>query len=179
MLHADAMPQIKPKRYYADVSQTHKDLTNNKYRNLRRPKKVTFFCNGDKFFKGKKFFITPHRYLSFQDLLGDLTGKLPTTASLPYGVRQIYTPSGGRRIRDIEHLQDGREYVCAGFESFKSMNYGISSLDPWSHGEYGLGSNYRDINCNNLMIENHFITRNIIVKGFISGDESRLKVEGL
>ena len=136
MLHADAMPQIKPKRYYADVSQTHKDLTSNKYRNLRRPKKVTFFCNGDKFFKGKLFFITPHRYLSFQDLLGDLTGKLPTTASLPYGVRQIYTPSGGRRIRDIEHLQDGKEYVCAGFESFKAMNYGTQSLDPWSHGQY-------------------------------------------
>ena len=135
MLHADAMPQIKQKRYFADMSQTHKDLTTEKYRNLRRPKKVTFFCNGDKFFKGKLLFITPHRYLSFQDLLGDLTGKLPTTSSLPYGVRQIYTPSGGRRIRDIEHLQDGKEYVCAGFESFKAMNYGTQALDPWSTGK--------------------------------------------
>ncbi|KAF6032494.1 DCLK3 [Bugula neritina] len=135
MLHADAMPQLRTKRLYrADVSQTHKDLTNDKYRDMRRPKKVTFFNNGDKFSKGKKLFITPHRYLSFQDLLGDLTNKLPSTSSLPYGVRQIYTPRGGRRIRDIEHLQDGQEYVCAGFESFKAMNYGTQALDPWSTG---------------------------------------------
>lgn len=129
------MPQLKTRRYYADVSQTHKDLTNEKYRNLRRPKKVTFFCNGDKFFKGKLLFITPHRYLSFQDLLGDLTNKLPNSSSLPYGVRQIYTPACGRRVRDIEHLQDGKEYVCAGFESFKALKYGTQALDPWSTGK--------------------------------------------
>jgi hypothetical protein len=137
MLHADAMPQLRTKRYFAgDVSSTHKDLTDNKYRNLRRPKKVTFFCNGDRYFKGKLLFITPHRYLSFQDLLGDLTGKLPNTSSLPYGVRQIYTPTGGHRIRDIEHLEDGKEYVCAGFETFKPINYGSSSLANWSTGMF-------------------------------------------
>lgn len=141
MLHTDAMPQLKPKRYYGgshatvDVSTTHKDLTEERYRNLRRPKKVTFFCNGDRYFKGKLLHITPHRYLSFHDLLGDLTGKLPSTTSLPYGVRQIYTPSGGRKIRDIEELQDGMEYVCAGFETFKSLRYGSQSLDPWSTGK--------------------------------------------
>ena len=39
-----------------------------------------------------------------------------TTVQLPYGVRQIFTPVGGRKIRDIDELQDGRHYVCGGFE---------------------------------------------------------------
>ena len=117
------------------VSQTHRDGTDEKYRDLRRPRKVQFYCNGDRYFKGKKLYITPHRYLTFNDLLNDLTGKLPANLHLPYGVRQIYSPVGGTRIRDIEHLGDGQTYVAAGFETFKAIKYGKSLVEPWSHGK--------------------------------------------
>ena len=118
------------------VSQAHRDVTDAKYRDLRRPRKIRFFCNGDRFFKGKRLYVTPHRYLTFNDLLNDLTGKLPGTVHLPYGVRQIYTPVGGRRVKEIEDLQDGQNYVCAGFETFRPIKYGSGEIQPWSIGKW-------------------------------------------
>ena len=119
------------------ISQAHRDITDDRYRDLRKPRKVKFYCNGDRYFKGKKIFVTPHRYLTFNDLLNDLTGKLPASVQLPYGVRQIFTPVGGRKVRDIDELQDGRHYVCGGFETFKPIPYGRESLEPWTSGENG------------------------------------------
>lgn len=116
------------------ISHSQRDPSDDRYRDLRRPRKVTFYCNGDRYFKGKRVYITPHRYLTFNDLLNDLTGKLPHSMQLPYGVRQIFSPVGGRRIRDIEELQDGQTYVCGGFEVFKSIKYGTNEIEPWSTG---------------------------------------------
>ncbi|XP_060603230.1 serine/threonine-protein kinase DCLK1-like isoform X3 [Ruditapes philippinarum] len=117
---------------FNSVSQAHRDVTDERYRDLRRPRKVRFYVNGNRFFKGKKLYITPHRYYNFNDLLNDLTGKLPSGSNLPYGVRQIFTPASGRRVCDIEDLQDGHAYVCAGFEGYKSIKYGKADLEPWS-----------------------------------------------
>ncbi|XP_052252518.1 serine/threonine-protein kinase DCLK1-like isoform X2 [Dreissena polymorpha] len=117
---------------FQTVSQAHRDVIDDRYRDLRRPRKVRFYVNGDRYFKGKKLYITPHRYFNFNDLLNDLTGKLPSNLSLPYGVRQIFTPSSGRRVVDIEDLQDGHAYVCAGFEGYKPIKYGKAELEPWS-----------------------------------------------
>ena len=103
-------------------------------RGMRRPRKVQVYCNGDRFFKGKVVNINPHRYRNFNDLLTDLTGKLPNSMHLSYGVRQIYTPITGRKVRDISQLRDGQDYVCAGFESFKPLNYGADVLNSWSIG---------------------------------------------
>ena len=124
----------RPTGNVPSISQSHRDVTDERYRDLRRPRKVKFFCNGDRYFKGKRIYITPHRYLTFNDLLNDLTGKLPSTVQLPYGVRAIYTPADGKRIKDIEELQDGSSYVCAGFENFKSLQYGKASMEPWTSG---------------------------------------------
>ena len=126
-------PQRKP--FHGGISQAHRDVTDDRYRDLRRPRKVRFYCNGDRFFKGKKIYVTPHRYLSFNDMLNDLTGKLPASVNLPYGVRQIFTMDGGHRIRDIEELQDEQSYVCAGFEGYRTMKYGSEAMEPWSNGE--------------------------------------------
>ena len=93
----------------------------------RRTKNILFFRNGDKFFKGKKVRVTPHRYLTFTELLNDLT----KSVSLPYGVRRIYTPTGDV-IENIDDLEDGKSYVCASFERFKQQNYGSTSLPDWS-----------------------------------------------
>lgn len=136
MLSAVQMTDTMSRRPYPNMnvsaSQTHKDVTDDRYRDLRRPRKVRFFVNGDRYFKGKKLYITPHRYFNFNDLLNDLTGKLPSNLSLPYGVRQIFTPVSGRRVTEIEDLSDGENYVCAGFEGFKTIKYGKAELEPWS-----------------------------------------------
>ena len=78
--------------------------------------------------KGKNVNVVAGRYTKFGDLLSDLTGRLPVAAMPSYGVRQIYTPTTGRRIRDVGQLKDGGSYVCAGFETFKPMNYGQSAV---------------------------------------------------
>ena len=74
--------------------------------------------------QGKNVSIVASRYTNFGDLLNELTSRLPNGVMLAYGVRQIYTPTTGRRIRDVGQLKDGASYVCAGFETFKPMNYG-------------------------------------------------------
>ncbi|XP_012935782.1 neuronal migration protein doublecortin, partial [Aplysia californica] len=112
--------------------QVQRDFADDRYRDLRRPRKLKFFVNGDRYFRGKKIYVTPNRYYNFNDLLNDLTGKLPSNLNLPYGVRQIFTPVSGRRIFDIEDLSDGETYVCAGFEGFKMIKYGRAELEPWS-----------------------------------------------
>ncbi|XP_055998357.1 serine/threonine-protein kinase DCLK2-like isoform X3 [Ostrea edulis] len=136
MLSTVQMTDTMSRRPYPNInvsaSQTHKDVTDDRYRDLRRPRKVRFYVNGDRYFKGKKLYITPHRYFNFNDLLNDLTGKLPSNLNLPYGVRQIFTPVSGRRVTEIEDLSDGENYVCAGFEGFKIIKYGKAELEPWS-----------------------------------------------
>ena len=40
------------------MSQTHRDITDDKYRDLRRPRRIGFYCNGDRYFKvGNSFII--------------------------------------------------------------------------------------------------------------------------
>ncbi|XP_069120082.1 serine/threonine-protein kinase DCLK3-like isoform X2 [Argopecten irradians] len=116
------------------ISQSHRDIIDDKRKDLRRARKVLFFVNGDRFFKGKKMFITPHRYYSFNDLLTELTRKFPASVSLPYGVRQIFTPTHGRNVRDMDEILDGQTYICAGFETFKpGINYGhYENVERWS-----------------------------------------------
>ena len=48
---------------------------------------VTFYKNGDRYFKGIRIQLTPQRYLNFSHLLSDLTKWI----SLPYGVRRLYS----------------------------------------------------------------------------------------
>lgn len=137
MIKSMPLPDIISKRYAeVAVSQAHRDITDDKYRELRRPRKVRFFVNGDRYYPGKKLHITPHRYMNFSDLLNDLTGKISHSSSLPYGVRSIYTPVGGHRVKDIEDLEDKASYVCGGFESFKAMKYGRYELEHWSVCKY-------------------------------------------
>jgi len=47
------MVDIMTRRAFNPVamSQTHRDITDNKYRDLRRPRRVGFYCNGDRYFK--------------------------------------------------------------------------------------------------------------------------------
>ncbi len=82
------------------------------------------------------------RFSSFNELLDVLTSNLPGTAQLPYGVRQLFDPLSGRRLRDVAALRDGAAVVCAGFEAYKREDYGSIRAPPsWGAGgggEYGV-----------------------------------------
>ncbi|XP_035657390.1 serine/threonine-protein kinase zyg-8-like [Branchiostoma floridae] len=125
------------------ISQELRDITDDSYKDLRRPKRVRFYKNGDRYFHGRKFRITPHRYLTFGELLQDLNkvGNLflhkKKVVNLPYGVRRIYTPISGTQITSVDELKDGQSYVCASFERFQRIKYGSEEYRvDWNAG-YG------------------------------------------
>lgn len=102
-----------------------------------RPRPIRFFCNGDPFYLGRKVFVSRKRYPTLDRLLTDLSRKLNEVAILPYGVRQIFMVDGGRRVNSIQKLLDGeqREFVCAGFETFRPLQYGQKNVERWRIGE--------------------------------------------
>lgn len=104
-----------------DSSTTTEDQRSelNKNRTNNMSKRVTFYRNGDKHFKGRPFIITKQRYRSFESLLEDLSRAIP----LPYGVRNIFSPDG-QIINSINELEDGGYYVCSsGDQLIRNMNY--------------------------------------------------------
>jgi len=86
----------------------------------REVKCVTFYKNGDRYFKGVRIQLTPQRYLNFSHLLSDLTKWI----SLPYGVRRLYSCEEGRLVETFDAMIDGEVYICASFEKFKPLQYG-------------------------------------------------------
>ena len=92
-------------------------------------KKVKFVKNGDKFFGGVQFTISPQRHRNLDALLNELTDII----SLPYGVRSILTPQGGSRIETIDQLEHGKTYVCSSKHGLAKIDYNkVKSPSNWS-----------------------------------------------
>ncbi|XP_058970636.2 77 kDa echinoderm microtubule-associated protein [Pocillopora verrucosa] len=88
-------------------------------------KKITFYRNGDKHFKGVEMVVTRQRYRSFETIVDDLSKAIP----LPYGVRNVFSP-GGSVITTINQLEDGRHYICSsGDQLIKNVSYGEKMKD--------------------------------------------------
>ncbi|XP_042279645.1 doublecortin domain-containing protein 2-like [Thunnus maccoyii] len=83
-------------------------------------KSVFMFRNGDPYYNARRIVINQKRVCNFETLLREVTGGIQA----PFGaVRNIYTPRGGHKVDCMESLQSGEQYVAAGRERFKKLDY--------------------------------------------------------
>ena len=74
----------------------------------KRAKKVRFYRNGDRYFKGLVYAVSSDRFRSYDALLMELTRSLADNLHLPQGVRTIYTVDG-TKITSLDELAEGKE----------------------------------------------------------------------
>ncbi|XP_061107918.1 serine/threonine-protein kinase DCLK2-like [Conger conger] len=97
----------------------------------KRAKKVRFYRNGDKYFKGLVYAVSNDRFRSFDALLMELTRSLSDNMNLPQGVRSIYSLDGTNKILSLEDLVEGESYVCASNEPFRKVDYTKNVNPNW------------------------------------------------
>uniref|UniRef100_A0A3B4VBJ8 Serine/threonine-protein kinase DCLK2 n=1 Tax=Seriola dumerili TaxID=41447 RepID=A0A3B4VBJ8_SERDU len=100
----------------------------------RKARKVRFYRNGDKYFKGLVYAVSNDRFRSLDALLMELTRSLSDNVNLPQGVRSLYTLDGGRKITSMDELVEGESYVCASNEPFRRVDYAKNVNPNWSVG---------------------------------------------
>ncbi|KAM6940701.1 serine/threonine-protein kinase DCLK2 [Xenentodon cancila] len=100
----------------------------------KKARKVRFYRNGDKYFKGLVYAVSHDRFRSLDALLMELTRSLSDNVSLPQGVRMLYTLDGSRKIASLDELVEGESYVCASNESFRRVDYSKNMNPNWSVG---------------------------------------------
>ncbi|MBN3286087.1 DCLK2 kinase, partial [Polyodon spathula] len=106
----------------------------------KKAKKVRFYKNGDKYFKGLIYAVSSDRFRSFDALLMELTRSLSDNVNLPQGVRIIYTVDGTRKLSSMEELVEGESYVCASNEPYRKVDY-MKNVNPnWSVNVKGSGA---------------------------------------
>ena len=95
-------------------------------------KKVTFYINGDRNFRGQVMVITPRRFRSVDMLLNELC-RLTYFKDLPLGVRYLFSLESGTKVDTLDQLIDGKAYVCSSHSSLKKISYGGKPpLAQWS-----------------------------------------------
>jgi len=94
----------------------------------KRAKKVKFFINGDKFFKGAVIAVSNEKFRTFDKLLEHLTKIMCNQVTLPGGVRFIFSACG-RVVQEVELLTNGENYVCSSVSSFKKLDYASLAED--------------------------------------------------
>lgn len=74
----------------------------------KKARKVRFYRNGDKYFKGLVYAVSSDRFRSLDALLMELTRSLSDNVNLPQGVRALYALDGGRKITSLDELVEGK-----------------------------------------------------------------------
>lgn len=78
----------------------------------KKAKKIRFYRNGDRYFKGIVYAISQERFRSIEALLADLTRSLSDNVNLPQGVRTIYSIDGATKITSMDQLVEGEQCSC-------------------------------------------------------------------
>ncbi|XP_035377583.1 serine/threonine-protein kinase DCLK2-like isoform X2 [Electrophorus electricus] len=97
----------------------------------KRAKKVRFYRNGDRYFKGLVYAVSNDRFRSLDALLAELTRSLADNLHLPQGVRNIYTVDGAKKVASLDDLVEGESYVCASNEPFRKVDYTKNVNPNW------------------------------------------------
>ncbi|XP_056305804.1 serine/threonine-protein kinase DCLK2-like [Danio aesculapii] len=105
----------------------------------KRAKKVRFYRNGDRYFKGLVYAVSSDRFRSMDALLAELTRALADNLHLPQGVRNIYTADGAKKISSLEELAEGESYVCASNEPYRKVDYTKNVNPNWGSRMAGAG----------------------------------------
>ncbi|XP_068443638.1 serine/threonine-protein kinase DCLK2-like [Clinocottus analis] len=100
----------------------------------KRAKKVRFYRNGDRYFKGLVYAVSSDRFRSYDALLMELTRSLADNLHLPQGVRTIYTIDGSKKITSMDELVEGECYICASNEPYRKVDYMKISVQSWKPG---------------------------------------------
>ncbi|XP_076581080.1 serine/threonine-protein kinase DCLK2-like [Chaetodon auriga] len=100
----------------------------------KKAKKVRFYRNGDRYFKGLVYAVSSDRFRSYDALLMELTRSLSDNLYLPQGVRTIYTVDGSKKITSMDELVEGECYVCASNEPYRKVEYTKISIPSWKPG---------------------------------------------
>ncbi|XP_035516636.1 serine/threonine-protein kinase DCLK2 isoform X2 [Morone saxatilis] len=100
----------------------------------KKARKMRFYRNGDKYFKGMVYAVSNDRFRSLDALLMELTRSLSDNVNLPQGVRTLYALDGGRKITSLDELVEGESYVCASNEPFRRVDYTKNVNPNWSVG---------------------------------------------
>ncbi|XP_030836791.1 serine/threonine-protein kinase DCLK1 [Strongylocentrotus purpuratus] len=112
----------------------------------KKAKKVCFYRNGDRFFKGIVYAVSPERFRTFEALLEDLTRTLSDKAHLPQGVRHVFTIDGTRKVTSLNMLRQEESYVCSSQDVFKRMEYSRTNDPAWKVGSPSARKDGRDSN---------------------------------
>ncbi|KAM9806284.1 uncharacterized protein ACBT44_013697 [Syngnathus typhle] len=83
-------------------------------------KNIFMFRNGDPYYEARRVVINQKRICNFETFLREVTSGIQA----PFGaVRNIYTPRRGHKVESLDNLQSGEQYVAAGRERFKKLDY--------------------------------------------------------
>ena len=89
-------------------------------RDLKHSPNCFFYVNGDEFFPGSRLCIS-NRIRTFDGVKDVITETLFTNRKKPGAVRNIFTPTHGRKINSISELEDGQHYVAALSDKFQPL----------------------------------------------------------
>lgn len=99
----------------------------------KRARRVRFYRNGDRFFKGMVYAVSTERFRTFESLLSSLTASAVCDSKvMPNGVRHIFSADGTRHVDSLDQLEEGESYVCASTDVFRSLDYCKNEEPDWN-----------------------------------------------